>query len=274
MVLKDSSGTTIWTVDNVEGSGAGGELLSNLDVNGKEIISSSSGNIEIHSDNDVNITLGDAAGVDDLNIKDSAGAKVAGIDSDGALTAVSYGGITEANLVDKSAAETITGSWDFGGATDLEVPNGAGGHAALDTTGQVTVDTTSKSLNFHDGASEAVLQPTRVVSITDTSPTTATDQTIMYTHSAITVTQLAAVINGGASTPSITYTIRFDADRSAAGTEVVTSGSTVTSASTATTVTSFNDATIPANNWIWMEIDAQSGTTPELCVSLEYTIDA
>jgi len=31
----------------------------------------------------------------------------------GALTALSYGGITEANLLDKSATETITGAWDF-----------------------------------------------------------------------------------------------------------------------------------------------------------------
>jgi len=33
----------------------------------------------------------------------------------GAVTATSYGGITEGNLVDKSAAETIAGSWTFTG---------------------------------------------------------------------------------------------------------------------------------------------------------------
>lgn len=33
------------------------------------------------------------------------------LDVTGAVTAASYGGITEANLVDKSATETITGSW-------------------------------------------------------------------------------------------------------------------------------------------------------------------
>jgi hypothetical protein len=30
-----------------------------------------------------------------------------------ALTALSYGGITEANLLDQSAAETVTGQWSF-----------------------------------------------------------------------------------------------------------------------------------------------------------------
>ena len=38
---------------------------------------------------------------------------------DGALTATSYGGITEANLVDKSAAGAISGAWDFTGAMTM-----------------------------------------------------------------------------------------------------------------------------------------------------------
>ena len=41
------------------------------------------------------------------------------IDVSGALTASSYGGITEANLVDKSANEAITGQWDFQATTDI-----------------------------------------------------------------------------------------------------------------------------------------------------------
>ena len=58
----------------------------------------------------------------------------------GALTATSYGGITEANLVDKAAAESITGSWDFGGATQLEIPN-ADAPTAPNVNGEVVVDT-------------------------------------------------------------------------------------------------------------------------------------
>lgn len=58
-------------------------LGGKLDVNGNEIISSASGDLAIHSDNDVNLTLGDAAGANLLSIKDSAGVEVAHIDSDG-----------------------------------------------------------------------------------------------------------------------------------------------------------------------------------------------
>jgi len=41
------------------------------------------------------------------------------LDVVGALTATSYGGITEANLLDKTAAETIPGAWDFTAAVGL-----------------------------------------------------------------------------------------------------------------------------------------------------------
>jgi hypothetical protein len=49
----------------------------------------------------------------------------------GAMTATSYGGITEANLVDKSAAETISGGWTFSAA--MQVATIEVGHAT-DTT--------------------------------------------------------------------------------------------------------------------------------------------
>lgn len=57
----------------------------------------------------------------------------------GALTAASYGGITEANLVDKSASEAITGSWDFGGATQFEIPND-NAPTAPNADGEMVVD--------------------------------------------------------------------------------------------------------------------------------------
>lgn len=44
-----------------------------------------------------------------------------------AITAVSFGGITSGNLVDKSAAETVTGVWDFSnGITTPSISDGSG----------------------------------------------------------------------------------------------------------------------------------------------------
>ena len=51
-----------------------------------------------------------------------SGSTVTGVNFPTAVTATSYGGITEANLLDKSAAETITGAWGF--STSLGVTGG------------------------------------------------------------------------------------------------------------------------------------------------------
>jgi hypothetical protein len=76
-----------------------------------------------------------------------------GIVVTGDVSATSHGGITEANLVDKSATEVITGAWDFGGAADLEIPNGAA--PTVDTAGQIAIDTTITDhtglITYHDG---------------------------------------------------------------------------------------------------------------------------
>jgi len=77
----------------------------------------------------------------------------------------------------------------------------------------------------------------------------------------------------GSSTPSVTWTIRHGSDRSAAGNQVVTGGTTTTSTTTGSDVTSFNDATIPADSFIWIETTAQSGTVTELSVTLIASID-
>jgi len=104
------------------------------------------------------------------------------------------------------------------------------------------------------------------------SPTSSEDITMFFTDDAITITQMNAVLRGS-STPSVTWTIRHDTDRSATGNEVVTSGTATTSTTTGSEVTSFNDETIPAGSWVWLETTAQSGTVDEINVTIEYTID-
>ena len=104
------------------------------------------------------------------------------------------------------------------------------------------------------------------------SPTNAEDITLWFTDVAITVTQMNAVLVGS-STPSVTWTVRHSPDRSAAGNEVKTSGTTTTSTTTGSEVTSFNDATIPADSWVWLETTAQSGTVTSLALTIKYTID-
>lgn len=175
-------------------------------------------------------------------------------------------------------SSTASGVVESGGDTDLvlqtgnattgsiTITDGANGNITLapNGTGQVlygSSEVRSKANNF------------KVKAITVESPTATEDLTMFFTDDAITVTQLNAVLANGSATPSVTWTIRHSTDRSATGNEVVTSGTTTTSITTGSEVISFNDATIPAGSWVWLETTAQSGTVPELCVTVEYTVD-
>lgn len=109
-------------------------------------------------------------------------------------------------------------------------------------------------------------------SITVLSPGATEDDSMFFTDVAITVQKMVAVLTGS-STPSVTWTIRHSTDRSATGNEVVTSGTTTTSVTTGSVVTTFNDATIPANSFVWLETTAQSGTVSSINISLRYTQD-
>lgn len=73
---------------------------------------------------------------------------------------------------------------------------------------------------------------------------------------ATTLTKLRIVLRG--TTPSVTWTLRHDSVRTAAGTVVATGTSTNTT--TGDEVTSFSDATIPAGNHLWLETSAVGGT--------------
>lgn len=109
-------------------------------------------------------------------------------------------------------------------------------------------------------------------SITIESPTSSEDISMFFTNKAITVTEMRAVLVGS-STPSVTWTVRHGTDRNGTGAEVVTSGTTTTSTTTGSDVTSFNDATIVADSFVWLETTAQSGTVGQLHITIFYTED-
>jgi hypothetical protein len=108
-------------------------------------------------------------------------------------------------------------------------------------------------------------------SITIEAPTATEDITLFFTDRAITVTQLSSVVRG--TSPSLTYTVRHNSTRDGTGNEVVTSGESVINQNSGAITTSFNDATIPANSWVWLETTAQTGTVDEIGLTIKYTID-
>ena len=167
-----------------------------------------------------------------------------------------------------TAATLDTGTDDTGFVTALSISSSHNvPHVVPSTAGKVMTS---------DGTDWISSTPTDWTSaskaITVETPTATESISMFFTAEAVTITKMVAVLTGSA-TPSVTWTIRHDPDRSATGNEVVTSGTTTTSVSTGSVVTSFNDATIPANSFVWLKTTAMSGTVTSLGITLIYDKD-
>lgn len=205
--------------------------------------------------------------------------------SGGATSEVDAKAELEAQIADVSDfaeadGDVFTGVHDFGGATSLEAPNGAGG-TTVDAAGEFTVDTTAKGnvghMQFHDGTAERVIPVEISKSITIEDPTTADDITFFRENKAITVREMV-IVTVGSATPSVTVDIHHHTDRNNAGNALITTPTASTAAANSATttghvITSFDDATIPADSFVWVEIDAQSGTVDEVNITIFYTVD-
>lgn len=279
------------------------KLSGNLDVTGFDIVSLTAGDIDIIPDttglvhlHGVTISSANAVSaitqldVDNIRIDtntisstdvngnivlDPNGSGAIDLSSDTVLVGADIQHSGDTN--NKITFGTDTQTFDTGASSRLDISDSGvrmGGANARVTTILDEDDMVSNSataLATQQSIKAYVDSRMHIENITIANPTAIEDQGLFFTKAAITVTQFSAVVMG--ITPSVTYTIRFATDRSAAGTEVVTGGSTVTSTTTGDIVTSFNDATIPANSWVWLETTAVDVTTTQVTLTINYTID-
>ena len=186
--------------------------------------------------------------------------------NDNATTLVATAGVVE---IIQDAVGTMVGvSLTYADATPLL------SRSAL--TGDVTAPANDNTTTLVATAGVVAIIKTAVgpftKAVTVELPTNAEDISLFHSDVAITITKMVAVLTGSA-TPSVTWTVRQGTDRSAAGTEVVTGGTTTTSVTTGSVVTSFNDATCPANSFLWLETTAKSGTVDTFNLTIYYTKD-
>lgn len=113
-------------------------------------------------------------------------------------------------------------------------------------------------------------------------PNASENITLYYTAAPIRITKMEGVVNGLASTPSVTWSVRHGTVRGATGTEVVTGGTTTTDTSSGHTmfgfvgkseVTSFNSSEIPAGSWLWVTTSAVSGDVSSLSIKVNFEED-
>lgn len=129
--------------------------------------------------------------------------------------------------------------------------NGAGANPAWASVSGVTAPTLSKSLSIP-------------------SPGSSENITIFFTPVALTITKVVTVIQGSSS-QTVTWNLYKASDRSTAGTKVFNSDQTTTNTTTGSTLTSFDSASISANNFFWFQTSASGGTVNEFVITIVYT---
>lgn len=171
----------------------------------------------------------------------------------------------------------VTTSGDVGVHTKTPVEAlGVNGAINLGTTTKTNVGTIrytgSDFEGYHSSSWLSLTKPTLSKSISVEYPTDSENISMFFTPVAITVTEMRAVVSG--TLPSVTWTVKHHTNnKSSSGNEVVTSGTITTSTTTGSDVTSFDDATIITDSFVWFETTTQSGTVDELHVTLIYTED-
>jgi hypothetical protein len=101
-------------------------------------------------------------------------------------------------------------------------------------------------------------------SITIAGPQIGDSFTLFRTSGATTITSAVALVSGG----SVTYELRYAADRTTAGT-LATASDTVTNTTTGDSATVQNQP-IPSGRYVWVDITAVSGTVEEFNLSIAF----
>ena len=88
---------------------------------------------------------------------------------------------------------------------------------------------------------------------------------------AVTITKVIAVLHeDGAETVTINF--KHGTDRSS-GTDLFGSNQAISSKTTGDSFDSFSDATLAANEWIWLVVTANSGVVEAIDITIELSVD-
>ena len=94
-------------------------------------------------------------------------------------------------------------------------------------------------------------------------PTSSENFLMFFTDVELFTTRIVGSVVGSSS-PSVTWTLKYDPNRNGTGTEIL-SGGFITSGTT--DIASFTSATIPTSSFVWLETSAKNGTIDEFGIS-------
>jgi len=231
-------------------SGSSGPLLELSDLKaGNNIFTLTSGSVDVfYIEPSTRVVISGSLVVTSGitgSLSGSAGGSGAGFPFSGSAVITGSLLVTQ-SFVDFSRATSITGSFFTGSAFTGSFRGDGSGLTGI-AAGTFLVTATG-------------------ISIAD--PTSAEDVTLLFTSGSTVIRSVRGVIRGSAN-PSVTVTLRYDADRNAAGTAIV-SAQTVTSTTSSVNLALTANTTVPANNFVWLETTALAGTVNELFIGLIY----
>jgi hypothetical protein len=132
---------------------------------------------------------------------------------------------------------------------------------------QLSVATVLTMLNVESGAKP---KPSLHKGLTIVDPTATDDATLFFTPVAVTITDVRSHIVAGTN---VVFNLQHASTRNGTGLDVFTSSITLTSLSGQSNSTGFNDATIPANSWVWLNVVSVSGAVTQFHATAIYTED-
>ena len=176
---------------------------------------------------------------------------------------------------------TITGSGSVTMGTPSNVTSSstnsvsAGTHShALDNVVTAATNIRNATISYDaKGRITAASKTPQTKSITVENPTASIENIVMfYTDVAITITNIYATRLGGTSV-TIQPQYRVNRDGTSTNTNILSSATAITNTTTAQNLTSFSNASVPANRFVVLTTTAISGSPTELHLTIKYTVD-
>jgi len=103
-------------------------------------------------------------------------------------------------------------------------------------------------------------------------PGTNEEFTVHKASSSFTIKKISAVLQADTG-ESVNINLAHGTNRSTAGTDLWTTDQTIDSVTTGETITSFDDADVGTNEWLWTKIKGGVGNVEELFLQIETEVD-
>lgn len=106
-------------------------------------------------------------------------------------------------------------------------------------------------------------------SISLDTPTGHDNITMFYTTREILVKQLISIV-GGSNSPSVSWSMRFAANRTASGTELKSGGFSTSDTQLGQVFTSFTNPIVPAGSYVWITTTSVTGNPTSLDITMVF----